>query len=50
MSNPLLSLSGVVSQRPKSIVEQFRDFRGSYIGLCLFKVMTDIFYCFKYLV
>jgi hypothetical protein len=30
MSNPLLGLSGVASQRPKSIVEQFRDFRGSY--------------------
>ena len=32
MSNPLLSLSGVSSQRPKSIVEQFRDFRGSFNG------------------
>lgn len=50
MSNPLLSLSGVVNKRPKSIVEQFRDLRGIYIGLCLFKMMTNIFYCFKYLV
>lgn len=32
MSNPLLSLSGVSSQRPKNIVEQFRDFRGSFKG------------------
>lgn len=32
MSNPLLSISGVVNKRPKSIVEQFRDFRGSFKG------------------
>lgn len=32
MSNPLLSLSGVASQRPKSIVEQFREFRCSFKG------------------
>lgn len=32
MSNPLLSFSGVVNKRPKSIVEQFRDFRGSFKG------------------
>lgn len=32
MANPLLSLSGVSSQRPKNIVEQFRDFRGSFKG------------------
>lgn len=32
MANPLLSLSGVVSQRPKSIVEQFRDFKSSFKG------------------
>lgn len=32
MPNPLLSLSGVVNERPKSIVEQFRDFRGSFKG------------------
>lgn len=32
MTNPLLSLSGVVSQRPKSIVEQFRDFKSSFKG------------------
>jgi hypothetical protein len=30
MANPLLSLSGVVNKRTKSIVEQFRDFIGSY--------------------
>ena len=30
MSNPLLSISGVVNKRPKSIVEQFRDFMGSF--------------------
>nr|DAZ79395.1 MAG TPA: hypothetical protein [Caudoviricetes sp.] len=30
MSNPLLSLSGVSSKRPKSIVEQFRESRGRY--------------------
>ena len=32
MANPFLGLSGVVIQRPKSIVEQFRDFRGSFKG------------------
>lgn len=32
MSNPLLSLSGVVNQRPKSIVGQFRDFKSSFKG------------------
>ena len=32
MANPLLSLSGVVNKRPKNIVEQFRDFRGSFKG------------------
>lgn len=32
MANPLLSLSGVVNKRPKSIVEQFRDFRCSFKG------------------
>lgn len=32
MSNPLLSLSGVVNKRQKSIVEQFRDFRNSFKG------------------
>lgn len=32
MSNPLLSLSGVVNKRPKSIVEQFRDFKSSFKG------------------
>lgn len=37
MANPLLSLSGVVNKRPKSIVEQFREFRGSFIGRCLLR-------------
>lgn len=32
MANPLLSLSGVVNKRQKSIVEQFRDFRNSFKG------------------
>lgn len=32
MANPLLNLSGVVNKKPKSIVEQFRDFRGSFKG------------------
>lgn len=32
MANPLLGLSGVSGQRTKSIVEQFRDFRGSFKG------------------
>ena len=32
MANPLLGLSGVVNKRQKSIVEQFRDFRGSFKG------------------
>ena len=32
MANPLLSLTGVVNKRQKSIVEQFRDFRGSFKG------------------
>lgn len=32
MSNPLLSLSGVVNKRQKSIVEQFREFRCSFNG------------------
>lgn len=33
MSNPLLSLSGVVNKRQKSIVEQFRDFNKLVIEL-----------------
>lgn len=32
MSNPLLSNSGVVNKRQKSIIEQFRDFRSSFKG------------------
>lgn len=32
MANPLLSLLGVVNKRPKSIVEQFRDFKSSFKG------------------